>query len=91
MESNLCAYGWFLAAVQVFGAVAALLARLSVGSTQQRSCQSLFLLALPLVGLTIMAQLALETCSCVLSGCVIALMVLITTCDFSHHGSRVAE
>lgn len=73
---------FFMVAIQVLGIVAALGARISVGSRHQGKCQLLFLAILLLAGLTTAISLNIAPWMWLFSGTSLAVMVLAATCDF---------
>jgi len=85
---DLASYGWFLTFVQTFGVAATVMVRLYRGTDEERAYQGVFLVGLVLVGLATLAGFMLRTCSCVISGVVLATMLLGVTCDFSGAGYR---
>jgi hypothetical protein len=70
-----------LTAIQLMGLASAGMVRLTQGSCRQAWSQSLFLVALALVGIGAVAGLALGRGWCLTSGATLSVMVLTATTD----------
>lgn len=73
-----------LGGIQLLGLTSAAVARLSEGSSRQRSGQRLFLACLGLVGAATVVSVFLGPGCWLSSGTTFSLMVLGATCDFNH-------
>jgi hypothetical protein len=73
-----------LAGIQIVGLASAAVARLSEGSSRQKSGQRLFLACLGLVGAATIVSVFMGPGCWLSSGTTFSLMVLGATCDFSY-------
>jgi hypothetical protein len=89
VQFNVPSLFWVIVAMQTLGLLSAWLARYSVGSRSERSCQWLFFSCLTLVGCSTVVAMSVSAASWLFCAGTLALMVIAVVYDFG--GDAEAE